>query len=102
MSQMKSSIHVRIGECDKKLPLTANNNQFIQLIIRVYILFNILYKHCSLEKKTRKKETTCTCIISMLMMCNISTNKDRCMWLKSWGGGVLPYVGYIGMCHCEG
>ena len=39
----------------------------------------------------------------MLMMCNISTNKDRCMWLKSWGGGgVLPYVGYIGMCHCEG
>ena len=55
MSQMKSSIHVRIGECDKKLPLTANNNQFIQLIIRVYILFNILYKHCSLEKKNKKK-----------------------------------------------
>ena len=57
MSQMKSSIHVRIGECDKKLPLTANNNQFIQLIIRVYILFiNILYKHCSLEKKQEKKK----------------------------------------------
>ena len=53
---MKSSIHVRIGECDKKLPLTANNNQFIQLIIRVYILFNILYKHCSLEKKQEKKK----------------------------------------------
>ena len=30
----------------------------------------------------------------MLMMCNISTNKDRCMWLKSWGGG-----GGGGYCH---
>ena len=19
-----------------------------------------------------------------------------------WGEGVLPYMGYIGMCHCEG
>ena len=23
-------------------------------------------------------------------------------WKKSSGGGVLPYMGHIGMCRCEG
>ena len=25
-----------------------------------------------------------------------------CMLWRPGGGGVLPYMGYTGMCHCEG
>jgi len=25
-----------------------------------------------------------------------------CLQLTPGGGGALPYMGYIGMCHCEG
>ena len=29
-------------------------------------------------------------------------NFIRCCFTPGGGGGVLPYVGYIGMCRCEG
>ena len=31
-----------------------------------------------------------------------SKSKDTHFWLTSGGGGLLPYKGYIGMCHCKG
>ena len=31
---------------------------------------------------------------------NLSSSKGG--WNKTGGGGVLPFMGYMGMCHCEG
>ena len=28
--------------------------------------------------------------------------KCKCTFVPGGGGGVLPYMGYIGMCRCEG
>ena len=29
-------------------------------------------------------------------------NFQQIVGVEKWPGGVLPYMGYIGMCHCKG
>ena len=33
---------------------------------------------------------------------NTSLSSWKGCWNKTGGGGVLPFMGYMGMCHCEG
>ena len=57
------------------------------------------YASSRLKRKSfyRKSELQMFLLIFRGHICvpQLSTN-------PSWGGGVLPYLGYIGMCRCEG
>ena len=61
-----------------------------RMVIRIYA-YSYMYIRIYLYAYT------CTSDVSLLFR----TKNFLCVSFRG-GGGALPYIGYIGMCHCEG
>ena len=38
---------------------------------------------------------------SAIQLVKLDLLYNSCTWLNTRGGGIIPYMSYIGMCHCE-
>jgi len=64
-------------------------------------LYSLNY-FCSMTNKKKganQLSFTANCLLGKTTAAGIKELEQRGFWIR---GGILPYMGYIGMCRCEG
>ena len=80
--------------------------------VKTYLVISIIFVHHSWSSMNNSRQLTSFENNMSSSVTPTWCNSSRVNWDNTWdtswpceappGGGVLPYMGYIGMCRCEG